>query len=264
LSAIARPMPRAAPVMMETRPPASCCAPGRRDMPPLLQRHDGRFRATVDTAMSGGVAQIGESVRHAPEVRRGRDVDETIDSSEAVKALKGGPSSAAMCPAKQPHARAPPVRMSSAAADYAPSTQYSEPVTYLAASEAKRRSPWATSSGTPRRPSGIRWMSRTKCSMAVGVSMPQAGAMFREKPFTSPGVSVGPGDTALTRMPSPPTSIDRVFVMLRKRRLHRRVVHEHRMGLATGVRRDVNDRAALRRSHGLAASRGSGARRPTG
>jgi RNA polymerase sigma-70 factor, ECF subfamily len=70
-----------------------------------------------------------------------------------------------------------------------PSTVHTAPVTYDASSEARNAITAATSSGRPMRPSGIVASSAARCA-----------ASLRHQSFI--GVSVTPGKTPLTRMPT--------------------------------------------------------------
>src|SRR5208337_3505124 len=76
---------------------------------------------------------------------------------------------------------------------FPPSTDQAAPVTNFAASLARKAITAATSDEVPRRPSGIEAISARRASS--GASDPANSAL-------SMAVSIGPGQTALTRIPS--------------------------------------------------------------
>src|SRR5215475_3993744 len=85
-----------------------------------------------------------------------------------------------------------------------PSTPHTDEVTNDARLEARNTMTFATSSGSPRRFSGI-WRNDSSCSTASLGGILWKAAIVSAKPpgFDQNGVQTGPGATALTRMFGP-------------------------------------------------------------
>src|SRR6202047_875969 len=94
-------------------------------------------------------------------------------------------------------AAGPRYRIGNHRAVFPPSTDHAAPVTNFAASLARKATTAAMSEGVPRRPRGTNAISSRRASHGCAAD---ANSAFNI------GVSIGPGHTALTRIPCPASS----------------------------------------------------------